>query len=322
MDFVAIDFETANQQRDSACAVGITQVRNGIAGDPIFHLIRPLAHHEFSPRNIGIHGITAVDVADAPTFGELWPEILPLLENQLIVAHNASFDMSVLRHSFFTSEISAPQLSYLCTLNIARRVWPALPRHKLNFLAKRFNLQLDHHHAGSDSLAAAELLLLAAKETNNECPFKLAKSVNVSVGKIYSGSSWEPSSAPNLNKKDQIFEVVIPDGYDITKHPFHNKTILFTGQLDSFTRANAGQIVEKLGGKPKIKGKMSKNVHYLVTGEQDLSKLWGKTESSKLRKARELREQGIDVQIISGEEFEELVCSPSDITEEGESNAS
>ena len=320
MDFVAIDFETANQQRDSACAVGITQVRNGIAGDPIFHLIRPLAHHEFSPRNIGIHGITAVDVADAPTFWELWPEILPLLENQLIVAHNASFDMSVLRHSFFTSEISAPQLSYLCTLNIARRVWPALPRHKLNFLAKRFNLQLDHHHAGSDSLAAAELLLLAAKETNSECPFELAKSVNVSVGEIYSDFFWEPSSAPKLSKKDQIFEIAIPDGYDITEHPFYNKNILFTGQLDSFTRANAEQIVEQLGGKPK--GSMSKKVHYLVAGEQDLSKLGGKTESSKLRKARELREQGIDVQIISGEEFEEIVCFPSDITEEGELNAS
>jgi DNA polymerase III subunit epsilon len=98
MDFVAIDFETANEKRSSACAIGLTTVREGQIVDSFSRLIRP-PELRFSFWNSKVHGLTENDVKDSPTFDELWPELLPLLENQIVVAHNASFDISVLRHS-------------------------------------------------------------------------------------------------------------------------------------------------------------------------------------------------------------------------------
>ena len=92
-DFVAIDFETANSDRDSACQIGITTVLNGEIKDVKCWLINPETHFDYF--NILIHGITEERVKDSPTFKELWPEIETYFKN-LVFAHNATFDMTVL----------------------------------------------------------------------------------------------------------------------------------------------------------------------------------------------------------------------------------
>jgi DNA polymerase-3 subunit epsilon len=99
MNFTAIDLETANSSRASACAVGICTVQNGaiIRCDQWFIRLEPLY---FSPFNVSIHGITERDVADAPAFTELWPELLKSISGPL-VAQNASFDIGVIRKSLY-----------------------------------------------------------------------------------------------------------------------------------------------------------------------------------------------------------------------------
>ncbi len=87
MDFVAIDFETANEYRDSACAIGLTRVRSGAVEETTYHLIRP-AELRFADMNTYIHGITADMVADCPTLRDLWPELQGFIEDSLLVAHN------------------------------------------------------------------------------------------------------------------------------------------------------------------------------------------------------------------------------------------
>ena len=309
MNFVAIDFETANEKRDSACAIGITVVCNGKAAEPIYHLICP-PDLRFSYWNTRIHGITADDVADAPTIRELWPKLSHLIEGQLVVAHNASFDMSVLRHSLHTAAVRVPRLSYICSLNLARQAWPKLASHSLGLLAEIHGLALEHHHAGSDSRVAAELLLLAARANQIDSPRALSELLNVSVGEIYSDDDWIPSSAPGLRRDIEAIEVTLPDGYDVTDHPFHNMNIVFTGTLTMFRRDEAHHVVEQFGGLPKTS--VSKKTNFLVAGVQDLRQLAsGTNESSKLRKARELRDKGIDVRIITDTDFTELVFSPT-----------
>ena len=90
MNFVAIDFETANEKRDSACSVGLVKVKNGEIEDVFHQLIKP-ADMRFSRWNTRVHGITKADVEDAPSFQETVPKILEMTENELVVAHNASF---------------------------------------------------------------------------------------------------------------------------------------------------------------------------------------------------------------------------------------
>src|SRR6476659_7914567 len=88
--FVAIDFETADHGADSACAVGLVRVEGGEVVAKTARLVRP-------PRRwirfTYIHGIAWQHVADQPTFGQLWPELVPLLDGaDYLAAHNASFD--------------------------------------------------------------------------------------------------------------------------------------------------------------------------------------------------------------------------------------
>ncbi|MGL5694720.1 MAG: 3'-5' exonuclease, partial [Peptostreptococcaceae bacterium] len=115
MDFVAIDFETANAQRASACSLGITVVKNNKVVEEKYWLIKPYPF-KFDPRNIFIHGIREEDVINEKEFDEIWCEIKPYLENNLVIAHNSSFDFSVLRKTLDLYEIEYPNLDYACTL--------------------------------------------------------------------------------------------------------------------------------------------------------------------------------------------------------------
>ncbi|WP_084064846.1 3'-5' exonuclease [Paenibacillus stellifer] len=118
MNFTAIDFETANAGRASACALGLVQVNEGQIIAEHNWLIDPQS--PFDGRNIAIHGITPSMVRGQPTFVELWPTLEPLLQGQIVVAHNASFDMSVIRYCLDEAGTSYPSFQYLCTYEYRR----------------------------------------------------------------------------------------------------------------------------------------------------------------------------------------------------------
>ena len=307
MDFVAIDFETANPSRNSACAIGITPVKNGIVGESYYSLIRP-PELEFSPWNTRVHGITEIDVIDSPTLRDLWPEISPLIEDGLVVAHNASFDMSVLRHSLHAVGLFVPRLSYLCSCILSRQLWPNLASHSLGFLSVAHSIPLDHHHAGSDSLAAAQLVLLGGKEKGVACLRELARCCHVSVGEVYSNDSWTPVSGPSSRRSKTTFELQLPDGYEVSTHEFFGKQVMFTGTMIALTRDEAKQVVKQLGG--DTKSSVTKNTDYLVVGELDVRRLAeGASESEKLRDATSLREKGGKVKIITDSDFMEMIST-------------
>ena len=89
-NFAAIDFETANYSRDSACAIGVAFVRDGCVVDVQRHLIRPPTR-EFCFTYL--HGLTWKDVRKAPTFAKVWSELVPALTDlDFLAAHNAPFD--------------------------------------------------------------------------------------------------------------------------------------------------------------------------------------------------------------------------------------
>jgi DNA polymerase-3 subunit epsilon len=312
VDFAAIDFETANEKRASACAVGVVVIENDEIVQVVEHLIQP-KEVRFSYHNTRIHGITAEDVKDAPTLTDIWEDIWPVLEGKLVVAHNAGFDFSVLRHSLYANDIEFPELSYLCTVNIARKAWPDLPSHSLGFLAECLDIGLHRedgiHNAANDAEAAARVLLLAGQEKDINCPLELASSLNVTSGMIWSASDWVPSSAVGVRNSRTEFSLEIPDDFDISSHPFFGKAIVFTGTLKLCKRKEAETAIGLLGA--IAKGAVSKKTDYLVTGYQDIRVLAeGKSKSSKLRKGEQLRSEGHPIQIITDADFEEILFSP------------
>jgi DNA polymerase-3 subunit epsilon len=158
MKAVAIDFETATSSRDSACAIGLAWIENGVVTRRAYRLIRP--HQDrFHPMNVSVHGITEADVRDAPDFAAVYQEFKGELENSLILAHNSSFDISVLHASLFAYGLPRPAFSSACTLALSRQIWPTEPCHRLSTLADLFGVKFRHHHAGEDAYACARIAL-------------------------------------------------------------------------------------------------------------------------------------------------------------------
>ena len=183
MQFIAIDFETATSNYTSACSLGLAIVANGKIVDNVSWLIRP-EPFEFAERNMLIHGIRPADVFNAPTFSEIWPEVYLYLQDSILVAHSASFDMSVLRSSLQTHGITPPPFKYACSLKVSRKVWPNLECHKLNYVANFLKLDFTHHDAKEDAYASAYILIEAAKALHVKSLDELYKTIGHKYGTL------------------------------------------------------------------------------------------------------------------------------------------
>lgn len=166
--FVAIDFETANHQRDSACSVAVVRVEAGVITERRAHLIRPVPrglHRDprelFAPRMVDIHGIRWSDVRSAPAFREVWMSLTPLLQGaEALVAHNAPFDRSVLEASCRSAGLPVPRQPFLCTVRMARSCW-SLPSARLPVVARYLGIPLRHHDPLSDATVTAQIACAA-----------------------------------------------------------------------------------------------------------------------------------------------------------------
>ena len=155
--FVAFDVETPNRMSNRMSAIGITVMENGEITDTFYTLVNPETH--FDAFNVQLTGISEKTVKDAPVFPEVWAQIEPMMSSGLLVAHNAVFDMSVLKKCLHDYGIDwRPYVRYLCTVQMGRRLLPGMS-HKLNALCDYYGIGLDHHQAASDSQACAEILL-------------------------------------------------------------------------------------------------------------------------------------------------------------------
>ena len=160
--FAAIDFETANYSRDSACAIGVAFVRDGCVVDVQRHLIRPPTK-EFC--FMDLHGLAWKDVRNAPAFPEVWSKLVPALADlDFLAAHSAPFDRSVLVACCTNHGLRKPKQPFICTVEVARVVWNIYPT-KLPDVCRRLRIPLTHHEAGSDAEACARIVIAAAKRS-------------------------------------------------------------------------------------------------------------------------------------------------------------
>ncbi|MGH1589061.1 3'-5' exonuclease [Methylobacterium phyllosphaerae] len=194
MTVLALDFETANERRDSACAVGLAWIADGRVVRRESHLIRP-PEMRFAPGNIRVHGILPADVADKPDFAAVMTPYLGDLTRGLILAHNASFDIGVLRAGLARAGVPVPDLAYLCTVQVARRVFPAPEGCGLGKVARRLGIRFEHHDAGEDAYACAEIALAAMRERAAADVHGLAASIGLPITRATGGPA-RPRPAP------------------------------------------------------------------------------------------------------------------------------
>jgi DNA polymerase-3 subunit epsilon len=163
-NFIAIDFETAGPKRASICEAGICVVKNGKVVKTKSWLVRP-ENNQYSYWNIKIHGIHPEDTENSPEFPEVWAEIMEYIDDcPILVAHNAAFDISCIRHSLDKYGIDKPEVDYYCSLRAARNIYD-FECNSLDYLCDKFEITYGtHHRAGDDAEMCARLFLREIKD--------------------------------------------------------------------------------------------------------------------------------------------------------------
>ncbi len=185
MDFTAIDFETANSSSASACSVGMVKVRDGRMVDSAYWLIKPPAgYDDFWEWNTRIHGLVAADVAHAALWTEQLPDLVGFADGDILVAHNASFDMGVIAGACAATFVDTPTFEYACSLQVARKTY-SLDSYRLPVAAMAAGFEdFEHHNALADAQACAAIMVHAAKRHDASDIAALVGAVNGKLGAI------------------------------------------------------------------------------------------------------------------------------------------
>ena len=304
LNFVAIDFETANSLRNSACALGMVKVENGETSRKEWY-IKP-EPCDFDPFNVMIHGITEDMVQNAPSFPEVWNEVLPELTSSVVVAHNASFDFSVIRYTLDQYDLPYPDIRYLCTLKLAQKVVPGLLNYKLPTVASELDIQFKHHNAVDDAYAASMILMNVLDESGYASIDDLTKAYDISYGRIHP-DGYRPCSVAKKYISEDLRTLQPHISEFNEENMFYKKTVVFTGSLSGFTRKEAAQKVVDAGG--FVENGVNQQTDFLVLGTQDYSRLVDGKASSKMKKALKMHENGHHIQLISEGDFWENLFS-------------
>ena len=160
-----LDVETPNGHNDRISSIGL--IRCDSSGDVLksgSYYVNP--EEPFSDINIGITGIHPCDVADAPNFRQLWiDELSGWFDHVDFVAHNATFDLCVLRKVFQAYGIKEPVWSYSCTKKLAQKLHPEFDSYKLPRVCHSLGFEMgEHHRALNDAEACRKIWMALSPE--------------------------------------------------------------------------------------------------------------------------------------------------------------
>jgi DNA polymerase-3 subunit epsilon len=291
LNFTAVDFETANGSRSSVCAVGAVRVRDGRNVEEFHSLVSPPpGFDEFEAGNVRVHGLTAADVADAPGWEDVYPRLMRFIDGDVLVGHNARFDVSVLLNATGTLDLPWPELDTFCTLQLARAALQ-LPSYALPWVAAQLGLEeFDHHNPLDDARTSARVLTAIAGREGVATVVQLSDALSV---------PFVPTFVDEVDVRaselDSSPDPLIASGFEA-------QAVCFTGALRLMVRDEARNLVVEHGGVAQTN--VNKKTTVLVTGDFDSRTFTpGANFSAKLQKAFDLVDAGQHLEIITEEDF-------------------
>lgn len=300
LDFTAIDFETANAYRGSPCAVGLIRFRNGEPVDERRWLIRPPEPVDhFDGFNVSLHGIDAETVRDAPRWAVMLPAIVDYIGDDVVVAHNAGFDIGVIRYACAVDNIEWPQMRFLCTMVLARRAI-SLPSYRLPFVTDACGFEMvDHHDPLADARAVGGIVAALSRDADVTDLAGLAAAHHMRIGEmssgIYRGSVCVASGGSAL-ARPELNPDADPDGY------LYNRVVVFTGALMSMSRQIGWEECARVGAVPDRTP--TKRTNVLVVGDINPAVLRpGSNLTGKARRAFELQDKGQNIEVMTEDDF-------------------
>jgi len=297
-----IDFETANHSFNSACSIGIVIIKDKEIVDKQYYLIQPPQNY-YTADNIAIHHITPADTANAETFPAVWDKIKHYFENTYLAAHNASFDMSVLKTTLDYYNLPQPHFEYVNTISVSSYSIPAgtVVGKGLDARCEYFGITLNNHHnALCDAEAAAQLILCNLAKSRYKSAVSFLNS-NSSYLKYYDDVKLHTSTEfKHFNKSPNVHEIEAAVTVNEEKDAdFEGKTFVITGEFKMMTREQVLAIVVERGG--IIKSSVSSKVDILVNADNRVS--------TKTKKAAELQAEGHHIKVINEEQFMRMLES-------------
>lgn len=289
-----IDFETACHAYNSACSIGIAVLQGTEIVDKQYYLIQP-PNNFYTNDNIAVHHITPDDTKDADTFPAIWEKIKHLFEHSCVAAHNANFDMSVLKATLNHYGIEQPDFLYVDTIAVSGFAIPsgAGIRKSLDARCEYFGIPLENHHnALSDAVAAAQLILHSMAGSRYETAASFIRSNNQLIY-AYSDVRLKATYSFGFNNVN-VHEIAAATTINEEKDAdFDGKTFVITGEFKTISREQALSIIVSRGG--IIKSGVSSKVDFLVNADN--------RTSTKTQKAEALQAQGHRIRIINEKQF-------------------
>ena len=304
INFVAIDLETANCSRGSICEIGIAIVENGKIITTKSWLVRP-KKNRYDYFNIEIHGITPEMTENAPSLPQVWNDVLPYLENKVVVAHNTSFDMYAIKDALDEANIPIPNFEYYCSLRISRKAFPGQYSYSLPNICESLGIPFDkHHRAESDAIGCAEIFIKSLKELGLDSIDSLPEKLHLRKGRFDGGSHTPQRQIDSYTDryKGSILKTIVPDESKFDQdNYFYGKAVCFTGAFSFANRRDLLQAIADIGGTPM--DSVTKATNILVIGQQDYRVVGADGMSGKQKKAVSLIQKGQDLEIMSESDF-------------------
>lgn len=312
MDFIAIDFETATSELSSACSIGLAFVDGLKVIGSEYYLIKP-PNLKFDERNIKINGITPESVQNSPDFSALWNRIKGhFCGHTVIVAHNASFDMSVLHGTLTYYSLPMPRFPYTCSIELSNKVCEGGISQSLSARADYFNIAMGtHHNAEDDAKTCAQIILssiykydlfslaglmaltgVAPKDFAQLKPYNPFKSKKTFVGNkpSWSGTQYESLDIKSINSIPATKET-----------QFTGLSYVLTGNFTHISKKQIGETMATWGA--TLKGSVSSKTNILIAGTQNADVVGEDGLSTKEKKAYDLIAAGYDILIMSEQDF-------------------
>jgi DNA polymerase-3 subunit epsilon len=287
-DYVVVDLETTglDPHYDEIIEIGALKVKGGLIVDQYNTLVKP--DNEVDDFITSLTGITNEMLKKAPKIDSVLPEFLSFLGSEVLVAHNANFDVNFLFDNCKNILNASFSNNFIDTMRMSRHLFKDFKNHKLRTLIENFKIgDIVSHRSISDCMHTYKCYEYMKNhiESNNIDFNALTK------------SSFSTVKAKDITTKVELFN---------TSHPFYDKTCVFTGTLEKVQRKEAMQLVADLGG-VCVDG-VNKKVDFLILGNNDYCASIKDGKSNKQKKAEQYILEGYDITIISENVFYEILA--------------
>lgn len=286
VSFTVLDLETTglNPAWDGIIEIGMIKVKDGEIIDKFETLVDP--EMPIDPFITELTGISENDLKDAPTIDKLCNKVKDFIGADVIVGHNISFDINFLYDAILENLGVKLQNDFINTLRLSHRLAPEIKQHRLGDIANHFNIKGKEHRALYDCELTLKIFA-KFRELAVEQGYDLEKGL------------------PQYNKGIDFSAIQGDSSKFKTDHIFFNQAICFTGKLEKLERKSAAQLVADMGGIPVPS--VTKKTNFLIVGDFDYNASLKGAPSSKLKKARELKAQGQNIEILSESTFYSLL---------------